>query len=68
MTALEFTLENFAIDEVLTRKGLAKLLSEFALLKCAEQREICAKTADDQYEDIGSIDSVWILNSPNPEM
>ena len=66
MTVAEFIQEKqmypehiyFKIDDII------QFLQEFALLKCAEQRAICAN----ELVSTGSNNRSNILNSPTPEM
>lgn len=80
MTALEFlksglfpNIDNFDVMSV-TKTELIDLLQQFALLKCAEQREICAEYAEriddspEAYVTDYIVDKDSILNAPNPEM
>ena len=74
MTAREFISNGkvrYHQDEpTVSIEELVEWLEEFALLKCAEQRDICAEEADldgDEGDRLW-IDKDSIINSPNPEM
>lgn len=66
MTAQEIATKFFESDpnRIMTKNQLIIWLKDFALLKCAEQREICADIPYLEYED----DRIKILNAENPEM
>lgn len=79
MTASEFIkskFPNFWLSKELTENEMIELIKEFALLKCAEQREICNDNAFGEFQ--GATGDEWyskndvqifgIINSPNPKM
>lgn len=68
MTAQDFFNERFqhGIHEILGTSEVLQLMKAFALLKCAEQREICADNAHKNNDFFKVIDQESILNAPNP--
>jgi len=76
MIASEFLKDrqHYADSVFFDSNDVIKFLKEFALLKCAEQREICANeaTITNDYGSGGElfdcVDRDAIINSPNPEM
>jgi len=67
MTAEQYYNENFSrpeIDWYGEKEITLTLMKEFALLKCAEQREICA----DEVQTLNSGQRIKIQDSPSPKM
>jgi hypothetical protein len=73
MTASEFyqtEWPSLIVYESMSDSEIIELIARFALLKCAEQRQICADNAElawDEYNEI-YIDKNSILNQPSPKM